>query len=909
MPPKRGRGGAGGAGRGAGRGGGPVIAAAAPSGAGSGAASATAPSGPPSHVATVGVKRPGFGKSGRAVTVITNHFPCKIPTGIIYHYDVYTHIFPTSGVLSSVIAIDKKLPARVNVQTMNLLQDTLQPNVFVPKGAYDGQKNLFTTKKLDLGENDTRTFEIPLGEARGDRPPRTRKIKITLVAEINPEVLAQFQLGRHAQDNEVQTALTALNVALRHEPISRYAFNTRSFFLPNGIQKVGFGLQLWPGVFQSIRPAISSMHLNVDTSTGVIFTPGPLITHSLEFLERRLPADLARLNSRDLRSLASHLRGLRIAITYLTGKKPEKSIMDLTDKGASQFMFESNGKKISVADYFKQTYKKTLQFPQLPCVKVSQTSVIPMEFCEVLPGQLMRKGVPKELTDDMIKFSRRALNHQSAIVSQFGITVETNPVECPARVLDAPQIQYSKPMRAGGGVWNLRNERLKQPAVIKGWIMAIFERRQVFTEEIARKTIDSLKAACTEKGIQGLDTNPLIEWVPAQGDTSKILTELGGKFKTARGALPNLIVAIMPRSSGDIYPSVKRFGDVMVCLFSCGLPIRRLDNVIQAGVATQCMKADKAKGQSMQYFGNVCLKINVKLGGVNSVLMPSDETKFLTDPANPTMIMGADVAHPAPGTEGRPSFTALVGSVDSVASKYVAAHRAQKSRVEGITDLQEMAEDLIRKFQGYQKMVEKRNTLGPKRILFYRDGVSEGQFRFVLENEVPALQRACKACGVDTKITFVIVGKRHHTRMFPKDKANADKSENCLAGTVVDQVIGHPLEFDFFLLSHAGLIGTSRPAHYSVVHDDNNFTPDSLQKLTFALCHVYARATRSVSIPPPVYYADIVCGRARHHLPPDFDMSDSATIASGTDAEALLERIKAAYRPTHPTIARNMYFQ
>jgi hypothetical protein len=52
--------------------------------------------------------------------------------------------------------------------------------------------------------------------------------------------------------------------------------------------------------------------------------------------------------------------------------------------------------------------------------------------------------------------------------------------------------------------------------------------------------------------------------------------------------------------------------------------------------------------------------------------------------------------------------------------------------------------------------------------------------------------------------------------------------------------------------------------------------------------------------------ADIVCGRARHHLPPDFDMSDSATIASGTDAEAMLERIKAAYRPTHPTIARNM---
>ncbi|KAG8764009.1 hypothetical protein FRC12_008333 [Ceratobasidium sp. 428] len=149
--------------------------------------------------------------------------------------------------------------------------------------------------------------------------------------------------------------------------------------------------------------------------------------------------------------------------------------------------------------------------------------------------------------------------------------------------------------------------------------------------------------------------------------------------------------------------------------------------------------------------------------------------------------------------------------------------------------------------------------------------------------------------------------------MFPKDPKTAfdQKSGNCEAGTVIDSIIGHPLEFDFFLLSHGGLIGTSRPAHYSVVHDDNNFTPDSLQRLTFHLCHVYARATRSVSIPPPVYYADIVCGRAKHHLPPgaEYDLSDSMTIASGTEAEDTLNRIRAAYKPTHANLEKNMYFQ
>lgn len=46
--------------------------------------------------------------------------------------------------------------------------------------------------------------------------------------------------------------------------------------------------------------------------------------------------------------------------------------------------------------------------------------------------------------------------------------------------------------------------------------------------------------------------------------------------------------------------------------------------------------------------------------------------------------------HPAPGAEGRPSFTALVSSVDSTTAKYVAMTRVQKGRKEIISDLEEM---------------------------------------------------------------------------------------------------------------------------------------------------------------------------------------------------------------------------
>jgi hypothetical protein len=83
-------------------------------------------------------------------------------------------------------------------------------------------------------------------------------------------------------------------------------------------------------------------------------------------------------------------------------------------------------------------------------------------------------------------------------------------------------------------------------------------------------------------------------------------------------------------------------------------------------------------------------RINVKLGGINTVPDPRS-VPFLTDPNQPTIVMGADVIHPAPGSEGRPSFTSLVANVDSDTAKYVAATRVQTSRQEMIEDLEAMA--------------------------------------------------------------------------------------------------------------------------------------------------------------------------------------------------------------------------
>ena len=50
------------------------------------------------------------------------------------------------------------------------------------------------------------------------------------------------------------------------------------------------------------------------------------------------------------------------------------------------------------------------------------------------------------------------------------------------------------------------------------------------------------------------------------------------------------------------------------------------------------------------------------------------------------------------------------------------------------------------------------------------------------------------------------------------------RNPNCPPGTVVDTVVTSPVEWAFYLCSHQGILGTSKPAHYNVLLDENNFT-------------------------------------------------------------------------------------
>jgi eukaryotic translation initiation factor 2C len=95
-----------------------------------------------------------------------------------------------------------------------------------------------------------------------------------------------------------------------------------------------------------------------------------------------------------------------------------------------------------------------------------------------------------------------------------------------------------------------------------------------------------------------------------------------------------------------------------------------------------------------------------------------------------------------------------------------------------------------------------------------------------------------------------------------------------------------------------------------------------MQALSFALCHVYARATRSVSIPAPVYCqcsffkidcdttdddiqdADIVCARGKHHFPPEF----AGRLSDDVSEAGSVESFRTQYMPLHGNQRKMMYF-
>ncbi|MBA0800912.1 hypothetical protein Gohar_011317, partial [Gossypium harknessii] len=424
--------------------------------------------------------------------------------------------------------------------------------------------------------------------------------------------------------------------------------------------------------------------------------------------------------------------------------------------------------------------------------------------------------------------------HEDPHAKEFGIKISEKLASVEARILPAPWLKYHDTGREKNclpqvGQWNMMNKvslaanagafnvllsrisKMVNGGTVNNWICINFSRQ--VQDSVALRFCYELSQMCYISGM-AFTPEPVLPPISARPEqVEKVLKtryhDAMTKLQT-QGKELDLLIVILPDNNGSLYGDLKRICET------------------DLGIVSQCCLTKHVFKMSKQYLANVALKINVKVGGRNTVLVDAISRRIPLVSDRPTIIFGADVTHPHPGEDSSPSIAAVVASQDwPEITKYAGLVCAQAHRQELIQDL----------FKTWQDPV--RGTVSGGMI---KDGVSEGQFYQVLLYELDAIRKACASLepNYQPPVTFVVVQKRHHTRLFANnhnDRNAVDKSGNILPGTVVDSKICHPTEFDFYLCSHAGIQGTSRPAHYHVLWDENKFTADALQSLTNNLCY------------------------------------------------------------------------
>ncbi|KAJ3325485.1 hypothetical protein HDV06_004344 [Boothiomyces sp. JEL0866] len=820
--------------------------------------------------------RPGFGSTGRQIKVAVNIFPVtQIANGNVHQYD---------------IAFTPELPQEKQRRVFAQLEQLVKQKHKDCWLVYDGQKNAFSLFEL----KNPLTFEIHIPDLVDYELPELVKgkpkildlnlkpaiihtkdsikgnvvsVKATIkkTSTFNLHQLLLFAQGKSRETENVLSCSTALSVLLRHVPSMLFTPVGSNFFTPNDRVPISNGLEVWRGYHQSIK-AMMAGHLGINVNVcSTVFRKGNIsvLDYLCEYLGCRF-GDIPKL-SHSL--IEKGLKGVNCVTTHRGDRKQRFNIKKISTETANTMKFEKDGKVISVCEYFEKDLNIRLKFPNLPlALKSNGKTAFPLECLAIQPAQRFTERLNGNQTSEMIRLTcqkpqgrkRQVENavqnilkyENNPYMKAFGIKVGSKMMEIEARILPAPNVVFKQNSIAGlDGAWNLNRQKLVNAPLMESFAFVFFTKVQA---NIANQIKDVIlkKWAFVGMNIQNFNCPVLVQNPEAQGGVKNALITAFNQAQTKMKKKCQLIMCVIDKESKGLYEQIKT---ISLC---------------EGGILTQCMQSKHVKDPDNikdQYVFNLALKANIKLGGASNYVDKLPLTEV------PTMFMGADVTHPAPSSSA-PSIAAVVSTTDKFATEYTTHCHAQGSRVEMISDLQAITGKALDSFRQFNKVY-------PKRIVFFRDGVSNGQFKQVIETEVKAIKEAMEKKNIVANLTFIVVQKRHHIRLFPIDQ-NKDRSENCLPGTVIDKKITHPTEFNFVLQSHAGIQGMSRPTIYHVLYDEQKMRPDEAQQLCFNLCYLSERATRSISMVAPAYRAHLAAYYARMFLQGDDSKGDNIKLRS-----------------------------
>lgn len=315
---------------------------------------------------------------------------------------------------------------------------------------------------------------------------------------------------------------------------------------------------------------------------------------------------------------------------------------------------------------------------------------VPPELCEIESGQAFLGTLSEKETAEMITYACNPpyVNAQSITgqgLKMLGLTTQASPMEgfgveispdmavVPGRVLRPPSVMYqSGQARVADGSWNILGVRFHRAAPLTDFAVLVIadgDRSDFQSKDdpALEAVVRGFMTKCQKSGMDVSNRLPPLLYTrlprPNERDhfRSNAISGIEQVIKTLPSK-PKIILVFMSNRDPHIYPGLKKLCDVKL------------------GVATVCMlmpKVRKERGQD-QYYSNIALKVNTKLGGINHKL-DQNSMQWLKN----GMLVGMDVTHPGLGCpKGTPSIAAVVASCDGEFLQFPASLRLNGHREE-----------------------------------------------------------------------------------------------------------------------------------------------------------------------------------------------------------------------------------
>ncbi|KAL7080126.1 hypothetical protein ACQ4LE_000403 [Meloidogyne hapla] len=842
------------------------------------------------------------GEVGEKIRVLTNVYGVKMDEKTVYRYDITISAVPkkkgpariefTKRTKDDCVVVDRRDFCRV---AFDFFFDK-EKSVFGGNRYtlyYDLQSILYTLSQLSFDGKDEQKFQLNKDECERHKLLQDFNRVEMLVRKVNKQVeLADLSFLTNDMSKQNHSLAQFIELATSQHPLqtpnehvilgggTSYLINPGNYnFIPeDGPLLSEQNKYLAIGIHKSVRYVEGPAGRN-SKKVGLIVeskktpfhnTDGTLLDKTASIVGPNAIRSNGSVDRGAIAYLNQQLKGLHVIVHYPNGRSREVLISGVSQATACTHVIDVQGERVSVQEYFKRKYTQKLQYPDAPLATAfekGQTNYYPMELCSIRDNQraqlsqlnarevaamIKASAVPPSNLKRQIESSVNALNlKESEYLKEAGIQI-MKPLVAKGRRLPPPTILFGQERESmvdkDSGKWHVRDS-FYLPATIEKWAIYLIPAARTrekyrFGENEMNDFVRAYINCCHQHG--------LVIGMPADKQ-------------------------MLQPNPEDVDKCVRicKENDCDFVFFVTSDAVTNLHNLIKGcerkyEIVTQDLKLSNAaeiaiRGKQETVLNIVC-KTNEKMGGINYTIRLADQRihDLIEDG---TLFIGLGISHPgALGNYERargaaPNVPSVIGYSANMKKHpfdFVGDYLFDEARRdEKYTTLAHITKNCVTRYQD-----QRGDT--PKRLILFRNGMSEGQFATAKQYEIPMVRLALRECSASNcKLTVLVSQKTHNIRLFAHEELSkstgSSKNLNIKPGTQVT----HPEHSEFYLNCHAAIQGTTRTPRFTILEDDTKFKMDQIEQICYALSFGHKIINSPISLPAPVYIALMYAKRGR----------------------------------------------